>query len=48
MSFDSCNNSATIDMKMDGSVLEEKASFKMLELSFFSKLDCGYSSASVV
>ena len=26
---------------MDGSVLEEKSSFKMLGFSFFSKLDCG-------
>ena len=28
-------------MKMDGSVLEEKSSFKMLGLTFSSKLDCG-------
>ena len=28
-------------MKMDGSVFEEKASFKMLWLSFSSKLDWG-------
>ena len=26
-------------MKMDGSVLEEKSSFKMLGLTFISKLD---------
>ena len=26
---------------MDGSVLEEKSSFKMLELTFYSKLDWG-------
>ena len=26
---------------MDGSILEEKTSFKMLGLTFFSKLDCG-------
>ena len=26
---------------MDGSVLEEKSSFKMLGLTFSSKLDCG-------
>ena len=26
---------------MDGSVFEEKPSFKMLGLTFFSKLDCG-------
>ena len=28
-------------MKMDGFVLEEKSSFKMLGLTFSSKLDCG-------
>ena len=28
-------------MKMDGSVLEEKSSFKMLGLTFSSKLDWG-------
>ena len=28
-----------IDVRMDGSVLEEKSSFKMLESTFFSKLD---------
>ena len=30
-----------IDVKMDGSVLEEKSSFKMLGLTFTSKLDWG-------
>ena len=39
VSFDQCNNSGAIDVKMDGSVLEEKSSFKMLGLSFSSKLD---------
>ena len=34
------NNTGAIDVKMDGSVLEEKASFKMLGLTFSSKL-CG-------
>ena len=29
----------SIDVKMDGSVLEEKSSFKMLGLTFFFKLD---------
>ena len=29
----------SIDVKMDGSVLERKSSFKMLELTFSSKLD---------
>ena len=39
--FDRSNNTAAIDVKMDGSVLEEKSSFKILELTFFSKLDWG-------
>ena len=29
------------DVKMDGSLLEEKSYFKMLRLTFFSKLDWG-------
>ena len=33
------NNIVAIDLKVDGSVLEEKSSFKMLGLSFSSKLD---------
>ena len=39
VSFDWSNNSDAIDMKMDRSVLEEKSSFKMLGLSFVSKLE---------
>ena len=35
------NDNGCIDVKMDGSVLEEKSSFKMLGLTFFSKLDWG-------
>ena len=38
--FDRSNNNGSIDVKMDGSVLEEK-SFKMLGLTFSSKLDWG-------
>ena len=39
--FDRSNNTGAIDVKMDGSILEEKSSFKMLELT--SKLDwCSY------
>ena len=38
--FDRSNN-VSIDVKMDGSVLKEKLSFKMLELTFSSKLDWG-------
>ena len=39
VSFDRFNNTGIIDVKMDGSVLEEKSPFKMLGLTFFSKLD---------
>ena len=39
VSFDQPNNNGAIDVKMDGSVLEEKSSFKMLGLTFFFKLD---------
>ena len=39
--FDQSYNTGAIDVKMDGSVLEEKSSFKMLGLTFSSKLDCG-------
>ena len=41
VSFDRFNNNGSIDVKMDGSVLEEKSSFKMLGLTFSSKLDWG-------
>ena len=41
VSFDWSNNTGAIDVKMDGSVLEEKSSFKMLELTLSSKLDSG-------
>ena len=37
--FDRSNNTGSIYVKMDGSVLEEKISFKMLGLTFSSKLD---------
>ena len=39
--FDRSKNTGAIDVKMDGSVLEEKRSFKMLGLTFSSKLDWG-------
>ena len=39
--FDRSNNTGAIDMKIDGSVLEEKSSFNMLGLTFSSKLDWG-------
>ena len=40
--FDWSNNTSTIDVKMDGSVLEESSFLKMVGLtSFSSKLDWG-------
>ena len=39
VSFDRSKNTGAIDVKMDGSVLEEKTSLKMLGLTFSSKLD---------
>ena len=36
--FDRSNNTGTIDVKMDGSVLEEKSPSEMLGFSFSSKL----------
>ena len=41
VSFDWSKNTGAIDVKMDRSVLEEKTSFKMLGLTFSSKLDWG-------
>ena len=40
-SFDRSNNTGAINVKMNGSVLEEKSSFKMLMLTCSSKLDWG-------
>ena len=39
--FHRSNNNGFIDLKMDGSVLEEKSAFKMLGLTFSFKLDWG-------
>ena len=39
VSFDRSNNTVALDVKTDRSVLEEKSSFKILGLTFFSKLD---------
>ena len=39
VSLDRSNNTGDIDVKKDGSVLEEKSSFKMQGLTFSSKLD---------
>ena len=41
VSFDQPNNTEAIDVKMDGSVIEEESSFKMLGLTFSPKLDWG-------
>ena len=41
VSFDRSENTGAIDVKMDGPVLEEKTSFKILGLTFSSKLDWG-------
>ena len=45
--FDWSNNNVSIDVKMDGSVLEEKSSFMMLGLTFSSKLDWGSNIISI-
>ena len=37
--FHQSNNTSAINVKMDGSVLEEKSSFKILGLTFSFKLD---------
>ena len=47
VSFDRSSNNGSIDVKMDGSVFEEKSSFRMLGLSFSSKLDWGSSFISI-
>ena len=36
VSFDQSNNTVAIDVKLEGSVLEEKSTFKMLVLSFLN------------
>ena len=46
--FDLCNNTGSINVKMDGSILEEKSSFKMLGLTFSSKLDWGSYIISII
>ena len=42
VSFDRSNNNGSIDVKMDRYVPQEKSSFKMLGLTFSSKLDWGF------
>ena len=41
VSFDRSKNTGAIHVKMDGSIFEKKTSFKMLGLTFSSKLDWG-------
>ena len=41
VSFEWSNSTSAIVVKMDGSVVEEKSSSKMLELPFSCKLDWG-------
>ena len=41
VSLDWSNNNGSVDVKMGRSILEEKSSFKMLGLTFSSKLDWG-------
>ena len=41
VSFDQSNNTGAIDLKIDGSILEEKSSFKMPGLTSSSKFDWG-------
>ena len=48
VSFDWSKNTGSIDVKMDGSVREEKSSLKMLGLTFSSKLDWGSYIISIV
>ena len=48
VSFDWSNNANAIDVKMDVSAVEEKSSFKMLGLTFSSKLDSGSYIVSIV
>ena len=38
VSLNQSNNTGSVDVKNDGSALEEKSSFKMLGLTFSSKL----------
>ena len=47
VSSDQSNNNGSIDVKMGGSILEEKSSFKTLGLTFSSKLDWGSYTISI-
>ena len=45
--FDQSNDNGSIDVEMDGSVLEENSSFKMQGLTFCSKFDWDLYSISI-
>ena len=45
--FDRSNSNGSIDVKNDVSVLDEKSYFKMLRLTFSSKLDWGSNIISI-
>ena len=47
VSFDQSSNNDSIDVKMGGSILKEKSSFKMLGLTFSSKLDLVFTWGSI-
>ena len=47
VSFDQSNNTGAINVKIDGTVLEKKSSFKMWRLTFSSKLYWGTYSNSI-
>ena len=42
-----CDNTGAIDVKMNGTVLEENSSLKMLGLTFSSILDWGFNIISI-
>ena len=48
VSFDQSNNTGAIDVKLDSYVLRGKSSFKMLKLTFSSKLDWGIYMITIV
>ena len=45
--FDHAKNKGAVDIKMDGSDIDKKSSFKMLGLTFSSKLDWGSYNISI-
>ena len=47
VSFDQSNKNGSIDVKMDGSVLEDKSYFRILGLTFSYKLDWGFYTISI-